>query len=178
MRRYLHALEKMGRIKQKSRQQTRQQTRQLPTVITICDYWVFSTADFMARQQARQQTRQDIYNINNNNYINTIKPVEVFPLIDGQLYPIYPEDIDRLSKNFPLVDIEAQIGSMAEWLIKNPAKQKTMRGIRSFIDRWLTKRQKLAENPQPAQPPLFPEAKQNVCDFMARHTNKDWRSGV
>jgi hypothetical protein len=42
---------------------------------------------------------------------------------------------------YPAVDIPAECRKMAGWLIGNPGKRKTPRGIKRFVTGWLAKEQ-------------------------------------
>ena len=42
---------------------------------------------------------------------------------------------------FPAVDIRQQLRNMREWVLSNPTKRKTPRGVRRFITTWLAKEQ-------------------------------------
>lgn len=62
-------------------------------------------------------------------------------LNDKSLYPIYENNIDEWEELYPSVDIRQELRNMKGWLISNPAKRKTKKGILRFINTWLAKQQ-------------------------------------
>lgn len=68
-------------------------------------------------------------------------PVISFPLNDGTDYPIIQSVIDKWAEIYPAVDIIKELRKMKGWLIGNPTKKKTKRGIGKFINNWLSNAQ-------------------------------------
>ena len=64
-----------------------------------------------------------------------------FPLNDKTEYPIYDTDFEEWKELYPAVDIMQELRKMKGWLDSNPTKRKTIRGIRRFINSWLSKAQ-------------------------------------
>lgn len=64
-----------------------------------------------------------------------------FPLNDKTEYPIYDVDFEEWAELYPAVDIMQELRKMRGWLDSNPTKRKTIRGIRRFINSWLSKAQ-------------------------------------
>ena len=82
--------------------------------------------------------------------INTICPESKAPdrpavitlsLNDKTEHPIYQEDIDGWKELYPAVDILQELRKMKGWLNANPTKRKTRRGIKRFINSWLSREQ-------------------------------------
>jgi len=63
------------------------------------------------------------------------------PLNDGSLHGITQTDVDGYSKLYPTVDVPQEIRKMIGWLNANPAKRKTRRGIKNFVNSWLSREQ-------------------------------------
>ena len=87
-------------------------------------------------------------NNNNNNIIGTEpgNPAPnqsgiLLPLNDKSFYDVPLDDITMWRETFPAVDVEFELGKMKAWLVSNPTKRKTRRGITRFINTWLTKTQ-------------------------------------
>jgi hypothetical protein len=57
------------------------------------------------------------------------------------LVPITQEQFQEWQKDFPGVDVPQELRSMRAWLMANPTKRKTARGIPAFVVRWLAKEQ-------------------------------------
>lgn len=69
------------------------------------------------------------------------EPIITLPLNTGEEYPIFQCNIDTFAELYPAVDILQAIRNMKGWLITNPARRKTKRGINRFINSWLAKEQ-------------------------------------
>ncbi|HIT65966.1 MAG TPA: hypothetical protein IAB61_01785 [Candidatus Merdisoma merdipullorum] len=63
------------------------------------------------------------------------------PLKDGNSYIVTTDDVEDYKKSYPLVNVEQEIRSMRRWCIDNPRKKKTMRGVKRFINGWLSREQ-------------------------------------
>lgn len=68
-------------------------------------------------------------------------PVYELDLNDGSAYPVYEEDIAYYQGLYPAVDIDSEFRKMIGWIDGNPNKRKTKRGIKRFINSWLSKAQ-------------------------------------
>lgn len=68
-------------------------------------------------------------------------PFITLSLNTGEEYPVYPSDISQYKELYPAVDIEQQLRSMKGWCMSNPTKRKTKKGIKRFIDSWLSREQ-------------------------------------
>jgi hypothetical protein len=70
------------------------------------------------------------------------KPVGLMPVINpvGE-FEIYKRDIAAWQEAFPGVDVLQQLKECKQWLVDNPRLQKTRRGIRRFINAWLSREQ-------------------------------------
>lgn len=62
-------------------------------------------------------------------------------LNDKSEYLIYQKDIDEWKELYPSVDVIQQLRNMKGWCNSNPSKRKTRRGIKRFINSWLSKEQ-------------------------------------
>lgn len=79
---------------------------------------------------------------NTCNESNENQPVFIhLPLNDGTEFPIFEMQIEEWKTLFPAVDIEQEIRKMRGWLISNPTKRKTKRGILRFVNNWLSRMQ-------------------------------------
>lgn len=68
-------------------------------------------------------------------------PVFALPLNDSSLFFVTQEDIDGWAGLYPAVDVVQELRGMKGWLDANPKKRKTKRGIRQFINGWLSRTQ-------------------------------------
>lgn len=88
--------------------------------------------------------------LNNNIINNVICPEPETPdkqaaislmLNDKTEYSVYQEDISGWIKLYPAVDVMQELRKMKGWLDANPNRRKTKRGIKRFINSWLSKEQ-------------------------------------
>lgn len=68
-------------------------------------------------------------------------PVITLPLNDGTEYFVTVEQSQEWAGLYPAVDVMQQLRGMRGWLDANPQKRKTRRGIKKFINGWLSKEQ-------------------------------------
>lgn len=68
-------------------------------------------------------------------------PVISLILNDKTFYDVTQDEINDWTSLYPAVDIVQQLRSMKGWLNSNPTKRKTRKGIRRFINSWLSKEQ-------------------------------------
>jgi len=77
--------------------------------------------------------------------INTIsleqssKPFVLFPLKTGDEHSVYEDQIAEWQDLYPAVDVRQELRSMRGWLLSNPRKRKTKRGVSNFVTSWLTR---------------------------------------
>ena len=62
-------------------------------------------------------------------------------LNDKTEYGITQKDIDEWGKLYPAVDIIQELRKMRGWLDSNPDRRKTRRGVRRFVNSWLSQEQ-------------------------------------
>jgi hypothetical protein len=55
----------------------------------------------------------------------------------GAIHEIPDIDIRMWRHEFPKIDVDQELRSMAAWCDANPSKRKTARGVRRFIVSWL-----------------------------------------
>lgn len=63
------------------------------------------------------------------------------PLNTNKFYPITKADVKEWRALYPAVDIQAELRKMKGWLDANPKRRKTDRGIKRFINSWLSREQ-------------------------------------
>lgn len=68
-------------------------------------------------------------------------PVISLPLNDGTEYPVTQEQCQEWAGLYPAVDVIQQLRNMRGWLIGNPGKRKTQRGVLRFVTNWLAREQ-------------------------------------
>lgn len=69
----------------------------------------------------------------------TSEPVMVFPVVGkgGSQWGLSPELLLELQGLFPTVDVVSQCRSALAWVLANPGRRKTARGMRKFLTAWI-----------------------------------------
>ncbi len=71
-------------------------------------------------------------------------------LNDKSEHGVTKTEVDTWKELYPAVNIEQELRNMKGWLISNPTKRKTKKGINRFINNWLSREQdKGYKQPQP-----------------------------
>lgn len=92
------------------------------------------------------------------------------PLNDKTWYSITQKQVDEWSGLYPAVDVMQELRKMLGWLDASPSNRKTRRGIKSFVNRWLSKEQDRGgsrQRQQAYQPPA-PSTRQPEQDEETR----------
>ena len=76
---------------------------------------------------------------------NGLVEVASLPLANGREYPVYEGLVREFRSAYPGVDIMAELPRIRAWLVSNPTKRKTVKGMARFINNWLSKAQ---DNPR------------------------------
>lgn len=84
--------------------------------------------------------------------------VEAIPLVDGTEWRCSAEEYAEFVRLYPGVDIKQAFRDMRGWSIANPTRRKTARGIKRFVNGWLSREQ---DSPRPARSPAA-EAKMGM----------------
>ncbi len=69
------------------------------------------------------------------------EPVIELILNDKSFYSVCQNDVDEWKMLYPAVDVMQELRKMKGWCDSNPAKRKTRRGIKRFINSWLSRQQ-------------------------------------
>jgi hypothetical protein len=83
-----------------------------------------------------------------------------FPLNTGEEYPITVSIVEKLKPIYPAVNIEQEIRKMQGWLLGNPTKRKTQRGVMRFVTNWLASAQDKGQPPGSPAPLSKPQPKE------------------
>ena len=62
-------------------------------------------------------------------------------LNDNTTYRVAETDISKWVELYPAVNVDQELRSMIGWLDANPKKRKTRKGIKRFINSWLSRAQ-------------------------------------
>lgn len=84
----------------------------------------------------------------------------------GELFRVYESDAKLWIETYQAVNIGQELKNINAWLDANPNKRKTARGMKSFINRWLSKAQ---DNPRQ----YASNKRDTLMDFL-RDEDFDW----
>ncbi len=67
------------------------------------------------------------------------QPIFSLKLNDGNCYSIFEQELEYWKNHYPEIDVNSEFKKMFAWLDSNPSKRKTLRGIKRFINSWLSR---------------------------------------
>ena len=67
------------------------------------------------------------------------EPVLTLLLRGGGLYAIGADELGRLTLAHPEADVPHELPKMAAWLMANPSRRKTRKGMPRFLNSWLAR---------------------------------------
>lgn len=131
--RYLRSLENLNMIERVSDSRK--------TLITIVKYDVYQGEDDTDATVNRQlaDSKQTVTS-HKQEYKECKEVINIymsFPLKDGTEYDIDEDFVNQMKELYPKVDVEKELLAMKGWLIGNPSKRKTKKGMPRFITGWL-----------------------------------------
>lgn len=85
------------------------------------------------------------------------KCIYSLPLKNGTEYEVTETYVNDLKSAYPNKDLDNEFNRMRAWLISNPSKQKTSRGIKRFINGWLSRDTKKASDYEEVLPSWMTE---------------------
>lgn len=124
------------------------------------------------RQRATIETRKNIKQENNNIYSSCedhiTAAVEKIVLNDGTEWQCPLKDYEEFERLYPGVDVDAEFRKMRAWSLNNETKRKTLRGIKRFVNSWLSREQ---DRPKVQKTDSKPQNK--FFNFEQRNTDYD-----
>lgn len=95
-----------------------------------------------------EEYREDKNSIGNSNSCGELEEPAVITLIlnDKSEYGVSQKEIDEYAELYPAIDVMQELRNMKGWCLANTAKRKTRRGIRAFINNWLSRSQNRGGN--------------------------------
>ena len=96
----------------------------------------------MANDGLKEEEEEDVdADVSPDGDIVCAEPLIGLPLNDGSEHEVTEEDLAEYAQLYPAVDVMQQLRNMRGWLMANPSRRKTKRGIKAFIASWLAKEQ-------------------------------------
>lgn len=115
-------------------------------------------------EEGKKERREEIYN--NSSYVQQDKAdVESIPLNDGTEWECSVDDYEEYIRLYPAVDVKKAFRDMRAWSLSNPSKRKTHRGIRRFVNSWLSKEQDKPENQRAKKKTSFSNFQERTYDM-------------
>jgi hypothetical protein len=68
-------------------------------------------------------------------------------LKDGSFYEVKENDLIAWSRTYKDCNVFYEVKAAAEWCEANPSRRKTLRGVKRFLNAWLSKAHKLKGSP-------------------------------
>ncbi len=68
-------------------------------------------------------------------------PVISLPLIDGTMFDVSQDEVTKYATLYPAVDVMQELREMVGWLDANQNRRKTRKGVKRFINNWLSREQ-------------------------------------
>lgn len=96
-------------------------------------------------------------------------PVLTMLLNTGEEFPFTQDFIDQMQAAYPAVDVLQEMRAMKAWCLSNPKKRKTSRGIKAFVNSWLSREQdRGGSRQQNAGKPTFMEINERKKQYDQR----------
>lgn len=115
-------------------------------------------------EEGKKERREEIYN--NSSCVQQDKAdVESIPLNDGTEWECGVDDYEEYIRLYPAVDVKKAFRDMRAWSLSNPSKRKTHRGIRRFVNSWLSKEQDKPDNQRAKKKTLFSNFQERTYDM-------------
>ena len=83
------------------------------------------------------------------------KTIISLPLNDKTEHEVKEKEVETWKELYPAVNIEQELRNMKGWLISNPTKRKTKKGINRFINSWLSREQDKGYKQPPQQSSIY-----------------------
>lgn len=133
------------------------QTKAKSTLITIVNYADYQASETQLETQVkhkwntsetktknirskekRKEEKERVYFVYSKERSNTPFTLS---LINDEESPLELEYINQLKGVYQAIDVEEELQRMKAWLISNPKNRKTSKGIKRFINSWLSRAQ-------------------------------------
>jgi hypothetical protein len=95
----------------------------------------------IANDSHKEEVEEEVEVEEHSVLVSCAGPLIGLPLNDGTEHPVTESDLTEYSSLYPAVNVMQELRNMRGWLLSNPTKRKTKRGIKAFITTWLQKEQ-------------------------------------
>ena len=136
-----------------------------------------NTAEIPQKERKENKTKQNKKIGRELQSSPTQPPVFRLLMLNGEMYPVYQEEIKKYQDLYPAIDVQQEYRKMIGWLESHPKNRKTPRGIQRFINGWLNRAQ------DSARPTERKQTANKFHNFEERQTDydalvaKEWGGG-
>jgi hypothetical protein len=117
------------------------------TLLATCTTNIEDRSIVETEVQIYRDTEEQSNNSRSDSKSESSEPAVIsLPLVDKSDHHLTAADLAELSKLYPGVDPEQELLKAKGWLIANPVRRKTPRGIARFIHGWLSRAQDRSRN--------------------------------
>lgn len=109
-------------------------------------------ADVPVFENTRNENRNTINDNNKRGAETPLADVESITLNDGTEWKCTLADYEEYKRLYPGVDVDNAFREMRAWCNSNPTKRKTARGIKRFVNGWLSRNQDSGRGSQTNKP--------------------------
>jgi hypothetical protein len=89
-------------------------------------------------------------------------PIGTLPCVGAKKsWPLYQAKVDEWQATYPGVNVVDSLRRARQWLVDNPAKRKTHKGMQRFLNAWLSREQNEGGRNATAASPRYDRSKQN-----------------
>lgn len=145
---FLHEVERMiGSAADNDNANRQRRFRERRKQLALQENYLCVTKNNESKSQSKSQSK----NLDNTYVLSCAEQqvapaptVASLPLLDGTEYGITQAEMDEWISLYPAVDVPQEFRNMRGWLNANPKNRKTPKGIKRFINGWLSREQNKA----------------------------------
>ena len=119
------------------RKRQRDKMSHCDTDVTACDEEI----ELEKEIEKELDIKNTSYSCTESTEIDTVQPIISLILNDKSFYDVEQKDYEEWTTLYPAVDVMQELRKMKGWCDSNPTKRKTKKGIKRFINSWLSREQ-------------------------------------
>ena len=136
-----------------------------------------NTAEIPQKERKENKTKQNKKIGRELQSSPTQPPVFRLLMLNGEMYPVYQEEIEKYQDLYPAIDVPQEYRKMIGWIDSHPKNRKTPDAMQKFINGWLNRAQNSARPVEEKRP------SNKFHNFAERRTDydalvaKEWGGG-
>ena len=136
-----------------------------------------NTAEIPQKERKENKTKQNKKIGRELQSSPTQPPVFRLLMLNGEMYPVYQEEIKKYQDLYPAIDVPQEYRKMIGWIDSHPKNRKTPDGMQKFINGWLNRAQNSARPVEEKRPSnKFHNFEERQTDYDAL-VAKEWGGG-